>query len=186
MIDRAMGDMIIAKLERKKNDISDQVRILYNEVLRDKPPAIIECGVRAGMSSRALLAACCQYGGKLFSYEIDPRWQRTYFDVASEIRVAGAYWSFSILNDLDLPTKWKGGLVRFMFIDTSHELEQTRKEMSLLPSLLDKGGSMYFHDTTGLKAAGVKPAIEEFLKENADWKYCELGGEQGLGKLTKP
>jgi predicted O-methyltransferase YrrM len=135
---------------------------------------IVEFGVRGGVSTWAFLSGLPEYG-RLYSVDIDDCTVPPV--VQSDIR-----WKFLRGDDLDpavqgqLPTH-----ADLVFIDTSHEYEQTVGELtyalSLSPSVI------LCHDADW---DGVERAINEFC-ESTGWKvtaFDEAGDDRGQFSLA--
>lgn len=177
-----MKDELITTMENTSCDISDQVRIIYDAVLRLKPPVIIECGVRTGFSSKAILSACVQYGGKLVSFEHDAQWAESKANIIAKHPEFDEIWSYQMGDDIEAGKNWTGDKVGMIFIDTSHEMVQTINELHVFMPLLRDDGEAYFHDT---KMYGVAAALMDYLTRHPEYEYRELGGRAGLGRIRR-
>lgn len=166
-------------------DNKDQVRLIYEEALRVKPKLAIEAGVRRGISSLAILAAMAQYGGTLHSVDNEERWGRSYNEITRHAPKLAKWWHLWIDDSVKFAQEWKLGGVQFMFIDTSHEYDQTKRELEVYMPLLEKGGSALFHDTRNEYADGVLKPILEYMGEHLDLEYKEMGGNEGMGRLRR-
>lgn len=173
-----MGDEIIRKLEQENSDIADQVRILYDAVLTDKPPVILECGIRTGRSSEAILSACTQYGGILESCDISDEFVRSH----KRIKDAFPSWNPHRGSSVTFLGLFLNKGVKMIFVDTDHELETLAEELVWADGALGIGGKIFLHDT---KMYGVSGAVMSFINRHTNYDYCEMGGKAGLGRLTK-
>lgn len=173
-----MGDEIIRKLEQENSDIADQVRILYDAVLADRPPVILECGIRTGRSSEAILSACTQYGGILKSCDISME----YNDSHARIKTAFPTWEPTLSASTTFLEVFHSAPAKMIFIDTDHELETLARELRQATRSLRVGGKIFLHDT---KMYGVSGAVISFINRHTNYDYCEMGGKAGLGRLTK-
>lgn len=164
-----------------KTDISEHLPRLKAFVELLKPHNVVECGVRQGNSTLAFLMALQSVSGHLWSVDIDP--------IAGEIKsfvgIIGQ-WDFRQSDDIPYPNFFPDQ-AEIIFIDTSHELEQTRKEiMTYWPHLAPKG-VMLFHDTD-MKANpqfGVTPAIVEFCFHHPTWQTHFWENNNGLCALYR-
>lgn len=104
------------------------VSALYERAVEAKAKTIVELGVYVGQSTHALLKAATVNKGRLISVESNGQ---TLSWVAEALKSAGL--NISLLttiwgNDLEVAKKWTTP-IDFLFIDTSHEYEQTMKEL---------------------------------------------------------
>lgn len=144
---------------------------------------VIELGTRGGVSTVGWLYGLELTDGHLWSVDIDP---------APEF--SHERWTFIQGNDLDrdvfnaLPDN-----ADVVFIDTSHEYEQTCAELRVYRWKVRTGGRIVLHDTELAHPYGlpirprypVKAAVEEFCAEEAltwhNYPNCF-----GLGVITIP
>jgi len=166
----------------KPTDIHQHLTMLYGLVVGMGAQKVIELGVNTGESTVAFLEALQVTGGKLFSVDIVPC-------VQARAMMQGygltKNWAFTMENDLDYVKKWDGGQVDIVFVDTSHEREQTKKEIAAFEPLLRPGGVMVFHDTVTYPT-GVFEPILEFLSAHQDYKFVNHEHCCGLGLMKKP
>lgn len=164
------------------SDISDQLELIYDEVVRLRAKKVLEAGVRLGESTRAILSALSLTNGRLASVDV-----MEYPGVKKLVAKMGLAkrWSFTKMDSLkyghDLLKKKKQ--FDLIFIDTSHAYRQSKRELDLYNKLLARGGSMLLHDTVSKREVAM--AIRHFIRENDGWKLEEMGGKNGLGKLTR-
>lgn len=171
-------------LEHSKHptDIHQHLVTLYNLVTSIQAKTVIELGVNTGESTVALLEAVAATGGKLYSVDIFPR-----PDTEKMLKSYGLTgpWEFIIADDMEYIKSWpKDRLADMVFVDTSHEYEQTKKEIAAYEPILRPSGIMVFHDTVSFYD-GVQKPINEFLKNNK-WAYENKTNCNGLGILRKP
>jgi hypothetical protein len=132
---------------------------------------ITEMGVRNIVSTWAFLMGNPK---KLISYDINPINENTVLDV---IEGMGIDYKF-ILDDT---TKCNIEETDFLFIDTLHNYNQMKAELTLHGNKVRK--YIGFHDTTlfeingesynGTPQSGIWLAIEEFMNENPHWVLHE-------------
>lgn len=168
---------------KRPTDIHQHLLMLYGLVTSIKAKIVIELGVNTGESTVAILEAVAATGGKLYSVDIIPR-------PATEAMLKSygltGPWEFTVANDLEYIKTWpKDRMADLIFIDTSHEYEQTRKEIEVYEPILRPGGIMVFHDTVSFYD-GVQKPINEFLKTRKHWPYENRTHCNGLGILRKP
>jgi len=133
---------------------------------------LVELGVRAGRSTMALLAGAEASGGRLVSVDIDPDCKATTTDNMVRLGFGGRLldrWEFRVSDSVKAAELFPNASVSLLFIDTSHELEHTRRELKAwLPKMLPKGiicGHDYLLRWAG---AGVKQAVDEFAAMHKD------------------
>lgn len=184
----ARVDDMIDEVIRGRGDMSMFMLILQGLVERscrglEWDPVIVELGVRSGNSTLSLLNAIEMIGrGKLYSVDIDPC-----EEAHSAVQEAGLYhhWYFHLGDSVEFYREI--GSCDFIFIDTSHEYEQTMREIEVWGPMVRLGGVMVFHDT--LSTDGVRRAIDEFL--NIDgfqfrlWRRDDIDVGPGMTILTK-
>lgn len=158
----------------------------------------VECGVSVGNSTVAILAGLERArNGQLWSYDIQIN------DTAfSNVDKAGLShrWIFSKTDSLNAVGDWPEDDVDFLFLDTDHEYENTKKELEAWAPKVCRGGRILLHDTL-TTPDGVGLAIKEFLYKNrapdspsslgralqrGDWQYYNIDVCCGLGVLIKP
>lgn len=153
--------------------LSDDIDLhfLYDYVKKLNPEIILELGVRGGFSTEVFLRAGCK---KLVSIDI-----KDYPETRERLSMF-KNWKFIIKDDIEFlkEMKFRPDII---FIDTSHEFKHTLQELKLATKKLAPGGLILCHDT--LTWSGVKKAITKFIKENPEWKFKELGTDNGLGRL---
>jgi len=184
-----MNDKLI-EIASIEHDINYFLMLLYEMTVslgkrRDDDFTIVELGVRSGSSTLAFLAALEKLEkGKLWSCDIDPLME----ELNRKVVEGGLYdyWYF-----------WQGDSVAFgdsyfsrrqvdiVFVDTSHEFDQTVKEIEKWSPKVKEGGKMIFHDTCS-RHGGVSVPIKLFLEKHGDeWSYYNIDVTTGLGVMTK-
>lgn len=168
----------IKELERRQSDISAEVRLLYDAVLRLKPWVCLEGGVRGGESTMAILTALDKLGeGELWSCDIDdarvPKW-------VSECH----RWTFEKMPLAEMALAWRGPKFKFIFVDTSHKYDETYEELGAVLPLLEDGGESYWHDVNPPWRVGE--AINDWLKSHPGWEVSPVGnGVAGMAVIRK-
>jgi len=161
-------EQIYNRLHNTPSDINEHLPTL--KLYASKCDHITEMGVRYIVSTYALLMGKPK---KLISYDImDCHWLPI-----KEMVKEDTNFEFKIGNTLNIeiePTD-------FLFIDTLHNYNQLKGELSLHADKVKK--YIGFHDTTtfaihgesyeGKSETGLWFAIEEFLATNTQWKIHE-------------
>ena len=169
------------------SDIQDHMPFLHETVLSYPAPSVIELGVRSGNSTSALLSAAELAGGYLWSCDTrEP-------DVPSEW-FGSPRWAFIPGSSLGQHTLFlMPKLVEVVFIDSSHEFDQTLAELLEYVPRVRPGGVVLLHDTqflppsTSLPEPGgpVTEAIHAFcVKTGRTWENRKSApGWYGLGMI---
>jgi predicted O-methyltransferase YrrM len=138
---------------------------------------VLELGTRGGESTVALLYATKEIGGRVFSIDMD--------ECADAKRLVGTYglkpyWQF--IQADDLAVEWDKA-VDHLFIDTSHTLDQTMKELKKYEPYVRRGGIITMHDSVTYPE--VKEAVLTHLRERHDLRMYEYVNNNGLLVLFK-
>jgi predicted O-methyltransferase YrrM len=158
-------------------DIQDQLPMLYERACRYPRVRILEFGVRTGESTSAFLAAAEFADGTVRSY-----------DVAAPAVPAGWQeldrWSFTRGSSLEAHPE--AGECDVLFIDTSHDYEDTLRELVRWVPHVVPGGLVLCHDTKLADAPFVPRAVAAALDAFcglSGLEWAELGGHYGLGEI---
>jgi hypothetical protein len=145
--------------------------------------SVLELGVRFMTSSLALLLGTPK---EMISVDIVSPTEylhdngKMLFFIESLAKEVGTTFQFIKANDLDLEFE---GMFDLVFIDTDHTSDQLRKELNKYAPICNKW--IILHDTVSCRDE-LKPAIEEFLMNNHDWKIeAEYLNNNGLMVLEK-
>lgn len=146
---------------------------------------VVEIGV--GHSTIPLLLGCRRNGGRLFStdiacqsheYTVKELWKFPY-TVNWTVRCG--------IDSLEMAKQWQGGEIDFLYLDSSHAYEHTRKEIDAWMSHVRTGGWMVFHDVTS-NVDMVFRAISEFIMRRDNkyfYEYYHLPDYYGFGVMIK-
>ena len=157
---------------------------------------LVECGVRRGDSTRALLAACEDSGKQLWSFDIEDTRDLVLSRSGASADLYRGIWHFFRCDSVTAAHCWGGTeMPGMVFVDTNHEYETTRAEIAAWAPQLLPGGCLAFHDYW-LKADnpddhrdGVKPAVDEWANGHPDdWKletHDATSGDTGFALLWK-
>jgi predicted O-methyltransferase YrrM len=170
----------------RRSEISDHLGTLFYEAVAARPKLIVELGTGTGSSTRVLLAAARHAGACMLSIDVK---DKSALPLPSEAR---AIWHFERADDAAFARErfadWcrahaLAPAIDVLFIDTSHELEHTRREIAAWFPFLAEAATVVFHDTnlheaflrrdgTAMAAydndRGVIRAIEEHLGRHYD------------------
>ena len=139
--------------------------------------AVLELGVRSGVSTSAFLAGVESHGGQVWSIDHNP-------DCAAVFK-EHPLWHFVYADSEDKQVAYTAGIpcpLDLLFIDTEHTYEKTRRELLAWMPLVRSGGRILLHDTDdGLTFPGVRRAIHEICGfTRMYWLYPESAG---LGEI---
>ncbi|MGI0060963.1 MAG: class I SAM-dependent methyltransferase [Nitrosotalea sp.] len=159
------------------SDTWQHIPTLYLLCMMKKPMAILELGFRTGNTALPLLYAAQQYGGHVYSVDIE-EWPEVgnFFDNKKSLE---QYWTFIKSDDLKLD--WNVP-VDFIYVDTSHSYEHTMSELKKYEPLLKSGGVMAFHD---IFEEEISNAIDDYFKDRKDIHFIRYFNNNGLGVILK-
>jgi len=159
-------------------DVQYALPIMYNHIVKRRFRTVLELGVRNAVSTRAILLALKKTNGHLWS--VDIRACNRGISAVKEWRLDNI-WTFIQENDLDL--KWNK-VVDMLFIDTLHTFEHTMLELEKFAPFVQH--TIFMHDTLdGKSITDCGKAAMTYVTEHPTWKFEELGGQYGLGMLTR-
>ena len=150
-------------------------KILYDIVLNCKPLVAVEVGTHIGYSSTwiALALAKLQKGHLIT------------FDIAE---VPNKFWSkfkldFYVTFRQDGCLKYLPTSIDFAFIDSSHTIKDTHRELDSVMPFISVGGVVAFHDTQLCECGNV---IRNYLRENPKkWSWKEMKVGRGIIIATR-
>jgi len=184
------GNEELCEAVLKFSDISYFLPILYFEVLmRGETTSIenvVELGSREGESSVALFSAICElnrcygYNGVFTSVDIDAACEEALKERLGRVGERGC-WRHIVGDSIEV--RWTEP-IDFLLIDTSHEEEQTRKELEKWSPFIKPSGTIWLHDTKSTE--GVRRAALAWLeKQGAGWEWFEAPTYAGLVWLRR-
>lgn len=155
------------------SDVQTHLPILFESARGN----VLELGVRAGISTTALLAGVEAHGGHVWSVDRDD---------CSPVWAGHPCWTFIRADSLnsDVARIVKGiDQLDCLFIDTEHTEERTISELRLWGQFVQPGGVILLHDTDDMSTyPGVRNAIETYCAERGlTAEYRE--GSYGLGVI---
>lgn len=136
---------------------------------------VLELGVRAGISTTALLAGVEAHGGHVWSVDRDD---------CSPVWAGHPQWTCIQADSLEAVKQLRGlGNLGCLFIDTEHTETRTIAELEVWGPLVRKGGAILLHDTDDPSTfPGVRNAIEAYCAARGlTPRYQE--GSYGLGVI---
>lgn len=145
-----------------KSDINEHIATMRKYA--DECNHITEFGVRVGLSTWAWLASKAKII-RCFDIENVKDNLKSHFASAKATEKDFTFTCVSTISDT-----LKIEETDLLFVDTDHTYEQCSKELKMHGDKVKK--YIIFHDTTMF--VELNKAIEEFLKENLNWKIKEV------------
>ena len=160
----------VLQLAGRDTDINEYLLSLYNIPVQRNDQVVVELG--AGQSTYALTAAVNKTGGHLYSNDISSGAVLRGFPEGKGVLDDEPNITRIILDDLDLVKKWDKE-IDFLFIDTTHTLENTRLELASWPKFVKSGGVIAMHDTMHKDHVqkGCRQALDEFMDSEVGKNY---------------
>jgi hypothetical protein len=157
-----------------QSDINEHISIMHKYA--NECEHITEFGVRTGVSTWAWLASRAKVV-RCFDIQNVSNNLKYHYESARETKKDFTFTCVSTVADkLDIEE------TDLLFIDTEHTYDQCSKELKKHGSKVRK--YLIFHDTT--LCPDLNRAIQEFLKDNLNWKIKEvLTNNNGLTVLEK-
>jgi cephalosporin hydroxylase len=137
------------------SDVQTHLPTLYEHARGN----VLELGVRAGVSTSALLAGVSDHGGHVWSVDIND---------CSPVFGNHPLWTFIQADSLSPLVRQAitADALDCLFIDTAHTAEQTIAELRLWGPMVAKGGVILLHDTDdGSTYPGVRDAMAQYCQE---------------------
>ena len=160
------------------SDMEQDLSLLWAVASLVRPETIVELGTRLGTSTRTLIHAARQWGGRVVTADpVDARpclngLPCEFFHGTGEALYEG--WAMPV------------GL---LFIDTDpHTYDQTRRWLDTwVRTWLADGGVAVFHDVIAARPEiRVAEAVRDWLREQPQaWRWQEFAGTWGLGLLWR-
>ncbi len=134
---------------------------------------VLELGVRAGVSTSALLTGVVDHGGHVWSVDRDD---------CGAVFTPHPDWTFIQADSCDA-TITVPEVLDCLFIDTEHTADRTYRELMLWGPRVKVGGVILLHDTDdGSTYPGVRDAMEAWCLERALTPEYR-SGSYGLGVI---
>ena len=155
----------VLNMSFRDTDINEYLLTLYNQVVQQKARLVVELG--AGQSTYAFTAGVNATEGQFYSIDIGKGATTRFFQQGEGLLDKEPRFHFIEGDDMEVVKTWKDE-IDILFIDTSHTLEQTRKELKAWPKFVKKGGQIIMHDTAteDVISRGCRIALDEFLEEH--------------------
>lgn len=172
------------------HDMKDDLTVLYNAVLTNKPVMVLELGSGGGLSTRTFALASKKLdegegphppSTKIISVDIDADRQMKVFE---KLKAEGLeeHVSFVLQDSVAFLQQNSQNICDFIFIDTDHTYKQTLAEILNAAPMLSKKGYLFLHDT---RYPEVWAALQTFLRQNVSFMYVDYDTPAGLGLLIR-
>jgi len=143
---------------------------------------IVECGVGNGFSTIALLSGA-EYG--VWSYDVKGACRESVLSnigirKSTEREELEKFWTFRVEPSVEAASDWADRSVGLFFLDTTHEIEETRRELAAWLPKIDRDGTIcghdyYLHeDPRWPLRVGVKHAVDEFAEAHRDRFHLQV------------
>lgn len=164
------------------SDMRGHMSMLYLLARHWSGGNVVELGVGTGWSTISLLAGVCEAGRVLDSYDINPMTEiHVQRNLRSRLRRNPVLesWRFHLKDSVEAAADFENGSVSLMFLDTSHTLEDVRRELpAWLPKMHPEGvvcGHDYLlHEDPRWSWSGVKQAVDEFAAAHAQRFHLQV------------
>jgi len=150
------------------------IECLYDLVKIRAPQRILELGVYYGFSTVAMLLAAKEYGGELWSVDLELKKEAV--KAVDNLHIG---WRAFSMDDLEFVNILKEDF-SLIFIDTEHIYDQCRKEINAFHPHLNPDGIMVFHDVSAGQGAEVFRAIKEFMAQHQEYKFTGYNQDIGI------
>lgn len=142
----------------------------------------VELGTNHGNSTISIAAAIAAHGkGHLDTCDL------VHFESTQQMIYRSGCAEYVTLHKEDsvlMASRFKDGIVGLLLIDTSHEAEDTKRELDAWAPKVASGGMVLLHDTCSRPEGVGQPAREFVIKTG--WPYYNISVDCGLGVMTKP
>lgn len=138
----------------ESTDMGEYGELMFDECVKRNAKNILEIGVANGVSTRILLEACKQTGGRLTSVDVNAK---------CKLAVKDPNWTFIHENSAFV---LYDEAVDVLVIDSSHYYTETLVELTRFMMLVNPGGIVFLHDF-GL--TGVYRAVVEYMIKFNEW-----------------
>ncbi len=161
----------------KRTDINEHLMTLYMLTKQLKLSTTVELGIRTGESTVALLFAAKEIGGTVTSIDIIdcPK-------AVSEVSSLGLSEHWSFIKGDDLSVEWETP-IDHLFIDTSHDYDQTLKELQKFEPWVKVGGIITLHDIVLFPP--VLQAVNDYLMQRSGLELYKYFNNNGLAVIFK-
>ncbi len=158
-------------------DTWQHIPTLYLLCTLKQPKVMVELGCRTGNTAVPMLHAAKQFGGHVYSIDIE-KWPELDTFTKDHKQLVNN-WTFIESDDLKL--EWDKP-IDFLYIDTSHMYDHTLKELQKFEPLVSSGGTIVFHD---IFMKEVSQAISDYFVNRKDIQIVRYFNNNGLGIIFK-
>lgn len=163
--------------------------ILKESVIITDAKVIVELGVQDGYGSEALISGAEENGGFVYGIDII-RKQKFNFE--------GKPYKFILGDSTTVSLDFLVSPVDLLFIDSSHEYQKTKLELSRFLPRMSDNGVILLHDVFHVAhSRDIQKAMKDILlyypdyldgyirTHNVDNRRALIGTEEGIGIITK-
>jgi predicted O-methyltransferase YrrM len=173
--------MSLEEWQKENPSMKQDLKILYEMVLKTKPKIIAEVGTGHSTMTMALALKIQNLkNSKIYSTDIDV-FRINYFQTKIDMALLSDYCGL-FTKDSEQFFKDISVVADTIFIDSAHEYQKTLDEITQASKVLSTNGSIFVHDTA---IGNVLLAIKEFLNQNKGWTYYNFPTPCGLGVLMR-
>jgi len=173
----------------KKGDYStkEYFDLFYDLVRQMKPKIILELGLGRGGSTRVFLLACKDFGGHLYTIEINPE-GLLQKEAIKQIVALGLNKYWTLIEGDSTKVIWDK-TIDILFIDSEHKASIVEKEIKKYFPFIKPNGIILIHDMNVKKDYSkereeyIKKIYEIFATLPIEYEY--IPGECGLIKAVK-
>jgi predicted O-methyltransferase YrrM len=164
-------------LMTQPSDIWEHLATLHMLTIEFNLKTTLELGTAEGESTSALLYASKQIGGNVYSIDINPCQE-----ARETIKNLALFDRWNFIQGDDLQVNWSKE-IDHLFIDTSHEYNQTLEELRKYEPYVRSGGIITLHDI--ISCPEVFAAISEYTRNRNDLRIYKYFHNNGLAVIFK-
>ena len=151
------------------------VYTIFEIVKESKPEVVFEIGVRAGQSTRTILAALQENNfGKLYSCDVKDYSDRIIPENLKE------RWNYKIKPSGEYVKEWKLP-IDILLIDGAHDYDNCKLDFNNFSPFVKEGGLIFMHDVCYGEPYGVGKFFNEI-----EWPKIVLAYFAGMAIIQKP
>mgnify|MGYP001571939875 CR=1 FL=1 len=160
----------VLNLAGRSSDINGFLMTIYHLVVRGNYKTIVELG--GGQSTYALVAAANKTDGQVYSHDFNTGCYTRLYPEGEGILDKEQRFHFIAGDDLETVKLWNKP-IDFLFHDTSHVYDLSKKEIDSWFPFVRRGGQIFMHDTQQEAGDGMGcgQAIDEFMKTEEGKQY---------------
>lgn len=176
---------LVEMLSKRETDINQHLVSLYSLVVQNGYKNVVELG--AGQSSYVLASAVRETGGRFWSVDRIEKAHLRGFPEGEGLLENDPRVTLITDDDMHLVIGW-ATWIDFLFIDTNHQYDHTKRELYSWGRWVRVGGKIAMHDTFHKlgHAVDCRRALDEYLDEQKGrWQVQHNENQGGFSVLTK-